>query len=315
MYKLGIDLGGTGIKAALLDKNGSISQRAAIATHCELGYQAVFDRIAQCAGQCLEQEHIKPSDLKAIGLAAAGMLSEDGQEIVFSSNLRFLHVKAVDEMKKRFPCPIALTNDADAAALGEHFYGAGKGAKSSVTITLGTGIGSGIVMNNRIMSGSFRSGAEIGHQIIEANGIQCRCGQQGCLEVYASGTALIVDAARRARENPSSLLNSICSGNLSKLDAGMVFQAHYNHDPDATRAVEQFTKYLGIGIINVINLLQPEAVIIGGGLSAEKENLTKPLNDYVRKHLLFGGQNMRTKIRYALLGNDAGALGAAMLCE
>jgi glucokinase len=135
------------------------------------------------------------------------------------------------------------------------------------------------------------------------------------LEVYASGTALIVEAIRRARENPDSLLNSICSGNLNKLGIRMIFQASQEGDPDAVATIERFVKYLGIGVINVINFLQPEAVIIGGGLSSEKDSLIKPLNDYVRKHILFGGQNLRTKIRFALLGNDAGALGAAMFCD
>ena len=310
MLRAGIDLGGTTIKIGLLDDEGNLTKKE-IPTDSGSGYQAVFQRISACILSMLEEGGRSPSELEHVGMASPGILSEDGTEILFAANLGFTGVRAVDELKKYFSCPVSLKNDADAAALGEHVYGAGKGCRSTVTITVGTGIGAGIIINDQIMAGSFHSGGEIGHQIIAANGKECACGQRGCMERYCSASALIEDAKERLACYPDSELAGIDSAR--PLNAKDIFEAAARGDIPAAAAVDNFIHYLGIGVINVINILQPQAVIIGGGVSGAGKNLTEPLEAYVRTHILFGEKNFRTAIRCASLGNDAGMIGAALL--
>jgi glucokinase len=312
MYKIGVDLGGTQIKIALVGEGGGIVRKVGIQTRSALGYARVLRDIAE-AIETLLPKKAQGGQLEGIGLATPGLLSEDATQIQFASNLGFVNVRAIDELKRYFHCRIVMTNDANAAALGEHLCGAGKGSKNSVTITLGTGIGSGVILDGRIVSGSFNSGAELGHHIIAAGGRKCPCGQRGCYEMYASVSALIADAQREAAAHPESRLTAQCGGDLNALDAQMIYAAYYQNDPAARRVHRRFIRYVGIGLINIVNVLQPDVIIIGGGVSAEKENLTRPLTEYVRTHLLFGEENFRTKICHALLGNDAGVVGAAMI--
>ncbi len=313
MYKVGIDLGGTTAKIAFVADGAGIAMKTKIPTRCELGYQQVFSDIAECVKENILKLNITEEAIDSIGLATPGLLSEDGNEIVFAANLNFVGVDAIGELKKHFKCRIAMANDANAAALGEHLFGAGKGSHSSVTITIGTGIGSGIIINDKLVPGSFNSGAEIGHQIVEANGRECPCGQRGCMEQYASASALIRCAKERITENPDSSMLTVLNGDISNLNAQTVYDAYHAGDEAATHVVEKFIKYLGIGVINIINILQPEVIVIGGGVSGEKEKLIDPLNEYIKGHLLFGEKNFKTKVRYATLGNDAGVIGAAML--
>ncbi|MFA9380091.1 MAG: ROK family protein [Acetanaerobacterium sp.] len=313
MYKVGIDLGGTTTKIAFVADNIGIVQKTSITTRCDMGYRQVFSDIAQCINEIAQKLNIHNDGLDSIGLATPGLLSEDGSEIVFASNLGFEHVDAIGELKKYFDCRVAMGNDANAAALGEHHFGAGKGSHSSVTITIGTGIGSGIIINDKLVCGCFNSGAEIGHHIIVADGELCPCGQRGCMELYASASAIIRFAKEEVQSSSNTLMLSLSDGDLNKLNAKVVYDAYYKGDKSAARVVGKFIKYLGIGVINIINILQPEVIIIGGGVSGEKEKLITPLSKYVKEHLIFGEKNFKTKINFAILGSDAGVIGAAML--
>lgn len=310
MYRIGIDLGGTTVKIGLLDEAGNLIKMS-IPTESSRGYQQVFRSISECVFGMLKEQGITMDQVEHVGLDTPGILSEDGMSILFASNLNFVNVEAVAELKKYFHCPVTMKNDADSAALGEHVYGAGKGCDHTVTITIGTGIGAGIVIDNRIMAGSFRSGGEIGHHILVVDGEPCPCGQRGCMERYCSATALIEDAKARAAQYPDSEFAKLCQS--GQVDAKAVFQAAEAGDWAAIAAIDRFIRYLGVGIINVINILQPQAVIIGGGVSGAGDMLIRPLKAYIKNHLLFGEQNFRTDIRCAKLGNDAGMIGAALM--
>lgn len=310
MVKAGVDLGGTTIKIGLLDEEGSLTKRV-IPTESGSGYERIFERISECILSMLEEGGIGLWELGHVGMASPGILSEDGEVILFAANLGFTGVRAAEELKKYFSCPVSLKNDADAAALGEHVYGAGKEYRSTVTITIGTGVGAGIVIDNQIMAGSFHSGGEIGHHIIVSGGRPCTCGQRGCMEQYCSASALVADAKEKSSCYPDSKLAKLYS--RGTVNAQDIFEAAAEGDWPAVAAVDGFVRSLGIGVINVINILQPQAVIIGGGVSEAGRALTEPLEAYVKTHILFGEKNFRTHIRCARLGNDAGMIGAALL--
>ncbi len=313
-YRIGIDIGGTTTKVAFISEQAEIVYKTGIPTRCDLGYEQVFADIAHCLEAGLQTLSASKDDIRSIGLAIPGLVSEDGSGIVFASNLGFWDVDAQGCLQQYFDASrIALTNDANAAALGEHLFGAAKGSQSSVTITIGTGVGSGIIIDDRIVTGRFNSGAEIGHTIVDANGERCPCGQNGCLELYASASAIVRHAKQEIQNVPDSRMLSLVNGDIDTLDAKTVYDAYHSGDQAACRVIDRFIKYLGIGVINTINALQPEVIVIGGGISAQKEKLTEPLTGYVKEHLLFGEKNLKTKIVYALLGNDAGVIGAAML--
>lgn len=314
MYRIGIDIGGTTTKIAIISEQAEILHKAKLPTRCTLGYEQVLTDITYYIEAGLRAVNGGKEDIMCIGLAVPGLISEDGNRIEFAGNLGFREIDARRFLRQNFSGSyIKLTNDANAAALGEHLFGTAKGYQSSVTITIGTGVGSGIVIDGRIFTGAFNSGGEIGHMIVDVEGEQCSCGQNGCLELYASATAIIRHAKQELQNTPGSLMLSCSNGQIETLDAKMIFDAYRMGDKAATKVIEQFIMYLGIGIINTINILQPEVIVIGGGISAEKEKLILPLTSYVKKHLIFGERNLKTKIAYALLGNDAGVMGAAML--
>ncbi len=314
MYRIGIDIGGTATKVAFISEQAEMVYKTSIPTRCGLGYEQVFADIAHCLEAGLQTVNATKDEIGSIGLAIPGLVSEDGSRIVFASNLGFVDVDAQGCLQPYFDgSRITLTNDANAAALGEHLFGAAKGSQSSVTITIGTGVCSGIIINDRLVTGRFNSGAEIGHTIVDANGERCPCGQNGCLELYASASAIIRHAKQEMQDTPDSRMLSLVNGDIDALNAKTVYDAYRSGDKAAGRVIDRFIKYLGIGVINTINSLQPEVIVIGGGISAQKENLTGPLTNYVKGHLLFGEKNLKTKIVYALLGNDAGVMGAAML--
>ncbi len=308
--KAGIDLGGTTIKVGLLDDDGNLIKRI-IPTESENGYSTVFQRIDECIYSMLKEQGMSIKDVEHVGMASPGILSEDGMRIMFAANLGFINVPAVEELKRYFSCPVSLKNDAAAAALGEHVYGAGQGFENTITITIGTGIGGGIILGNQIVKGSFHSGGELGHQIIVAGGRPCTCGQRGCMEQYCSATALITSAKEKASIYPDSRLKRLFAE--KSINAQEVFAAAEQGDWPAIAAIDEFIRFLGIGVINIINILQPQAVIIGGGVSGAGERLTEPLKAYVKTYMLFGEENFRTDIRCARLGNDAGMTGAALL--
>lgn len=314
MYNIGIDLGGTNIAAAVVDEHGKIVKKASVPTRVEQGFQGIVKSMADLARNLIEEAGLKPKDINSVGIGSPGTIDQDKGEIVFAYNLGFNHSPIREEFIKHLGLPVYLGNDANVAAYGEYVYGAGSGNyKDLVAITLGTGLGAGIVLDGKLVCGSFNGGAELGHMVMVVDGEQCNCGRKGCWERYSSATALIQQARAAAEKHPQSLLNQLVEHDLSKMNAKIPFDAAQQGDQVAREVVDNYIRFLAVGIANVINILQPEIVVIGGGVCAQGDNLLKPLFELVQKEVFGGGESLHTEIRIAELGNDAGIVGAAEL--
>lgn len=314
MYYIGVDLGGTGIKVGLLDNEYNIIERADAPTYRDRSSAEILKDMALLCKKVMQQKGITEKDVHSIGVGCPGIASPKEGKILFSSNLNFRDVDVKSEIRKYIDLDVFVENDANAAALGEVVCGAAKGYNNVVVITLGTGVGGGIIINGKIYAGSYFGGAEVGHQVVQfEKGIQCGCGRSGCWEQYASATALIGQAKEAATKYPQSLLVKMAEDqDVEKINAKVVFDAAQANDEAAQAVLEQYYKYVGAGISNINNILEPEVVVIGGGMSAQKEKLTDPILAYCKTQM-YGGLDLRTDIKPAILGNDAGIIGAALI--
>jgi glucokinase len=233
--------------------------------------------------------------------------------MIYSNNIPYKNTNIRQIFSGITKTPVYIDNDANCAALGEATSGGAKGYADSITVTLGTGVGGGIIINGKIYSGHNYAGGELGHHVIMMGGEQCSCGRKGCFEAYASATALIRDTKKAASLHPDSKINSICDNNTENIDAKTVFIAKRAGDPYAAELVDNYIRYLGEGISNIINIFQPDIVLIGGGISKEGDGLLNPLREFVRHNTYKSEGISKTLIRQAVLGNDAGIIGAAML--
>lgn len=312
MIYAGIDLGGTTIKGALVTEEGKILREKNIPTGGERPHREVVKDMAQLVYDLVEEQGITINDIESVGIGSPGAIDPVAGKVMFAANFAdFRDVPMVDIMKETIPVPVYLENDANIAALGEALFGAGNGSRNAVAITLGTGLGGGIIIDGKIFSGAFFGGGEMGHQVIVADGLPCTCGRKGCWEAYSAATALIRMGKERAVANPASMINKLVDGDLNKLDAKMVFDASNAGDPSAQDAIQEYAHYLAIGLGNTINVFQPEYLIIGGGPSAQGDKLLNPVMEELKKEI-FGGVT-KTKVVIAELGNRAGVIGAAML--
>jgi len=314
MYTIGIDLGGTNIKAGICDGEGKLIKKMSLPTKKEDTADSITDAMAKLCFMLLEETGVQEEELEYVGIAAPGTVDLEKCEVVFCNNLPFLHYPLEEEFTKRFPAKkLYLENDANAAALGEVVCGGAKGVKSAVIVTLGTGVGSGIIIDGKIYSGFNYAGGEIGHIVIQMNGRECTCGRKGCFEAYSSATGLIKTTKEAMDVNPESAMWSVAEENGGKANGQTAFIAAGMGDEAAKQVVADYIESLSCGIINIINIFQPEVVCIGGGISNEGDNLFKPLMEYVEKEQYSRYCSKTTDIRMALLGSDAGIIGAAML--
>lgn len=309
MIYAGIDLGGTTIKGALVTESGEILRKKSIPTGGERPHREVVLDMANLVKDLMAEEGLPMSKLMSVGIGSPGAIDPINGKIIFAGNFAdFRDVPMVSIMQEVLTgIPIYLENDANVAAYGESLFGAGRGAKNVVMITLGTGLGGGIIIDGKIYSGSFFGGAEMGHQVIVADGWQCTCGRKGCWETYSSVTGLIRLAKIYAAKHPQSPLNE----DIEHLDGRRIFNADLAGDAAAQEALKDYYHYLGIGLANTINVFQPEFLILGGGPSGQGDQLLIPVTEETRKGVFAG--NMKTKLVLAQLGNDAGVIGAAML--
>ena len=319
MVQLGVDLGGTGIKAGLVE-NGRILKKRSRPTGAADGVEAVLNRIAAL---CREVAGERLSELPSVGLGTPGVLSADGGTVFFAANLGFSHTPLADELQKRLPLPVRVENDANCAALAESRYGAAAGCKNVVLLTLGTGVGGGVIVDGKILSGANCSAGELGHMTIAMDGERCTCGRRGCLEAYASATALVRDTRRAMEAHPDSALwETAARGEaglsreerLALVNGRTAFLAAKAGDKAAQAVVSSYIHALAEGIANLVNLFRPEQILLGGGLSHEGDPLILPLEREVAA-LAFGGTRgiPIPPIRRAALGNDAGLIGASLL--
>ncbi len=305
-HYLGIDIGGTFIKGVLVDGNGKIICDGSVPTGCGSGGDTMCKNIASL---CADLQSSAGVSAVAVGVGCAGMIAEDGT-VVFAGNLGLNNFPLAKKLSALLNMHVSVTNDANAAALGEAVFGAGKGYSDSVFITLGTGVGGGIIIGGKLFQGGKNVGAEIGHTVINHGGEKCTCGRKGCFEAYSSATALIRDTKRAMEEDKSSAMWK-CGG-LDKVTGKTAFD-YADGDSAAKKVVEGYIYNLACGIINLANVFRPQAVILGGGVAEQGDRLIAPLQERLDKKI-FGGQSYApVKIVKASLGNLAGALGAAKL--
>ena len=311
MYYIGVDLGGTNIGAGLVSSEGEIIKSYSIPTLKERGINLICQDMIELCETIMAENNLSKEDIHSIGVGVPGTIDSKNKIVVYSNNIAINNFLMGAIMEEKLGIPIYLGNDADCAALGEVTAGIAKGCNNAIIITLGTGVGGGIIINGKIFTGSFPGGGEIGHQVIIENGRLCTCGRRGCLEYYASATALIIDAKEAALANPNSLLNKLVHSDLDKMNAKIPFDAADLGDDTGKKVVDAYISHLATGVTNLINIFNPEMIIIGGGVAKQKENLINPLSEKVKKEVFAG--TLQTKIEVASLGNDAGIIGAAMM--
>ena len=312
MYNIGIDLGGTNIKVGVVDENYNIVGKSNIKTNLPRPSEEIAESIAEGVRLACADAGISVSDVNSIGIGTPGVANRNTGVVLYSCNLGFNNFELGKVLGEKLGTQIFVENDANAAAFGEVVNGAGKGYKNVVVVTLGTGVGGGIIIDGKIYTGFNFCGGELGHTVIEYNGRQCGCGRKGCFEAYSSATALINMTKEAMEANPDSEMWKI-AGSLENVDGKTAFDGMRAGDKVAVGVVDMYINYLGCGLVNIVNTFQPELLLIGGGICKEGENLTKPLNEYIERESYCIDPNRSTKLDIAKLGNDAGIIGAAYL--
>ena len=308
MQWIGIDIGGTNVKAALVDRTGRIVRKSSVTTGKTRTPQQIIDDIARQIAELSGGE-----SYEAIGVGCPGAIDSAQGNVNYSNNLGWVNVPLGKLLAAATGKPVKVSNDANVAALGEAMFGAAKSYSDSILVTLGTGVGGGIVIGGKLFEGYASMGAEIGHTVIRAGGRLCTCGRKGCLEAYASATALIRETISAMHTDFQSKLWAFADGDLNKVDGRTSFECAKAGDKTAQGVVEAYIDALADGIVNLVNVFRSQAVILGGGVCAQGAYLTEPLQKLVDERRYGGADSLRTVIKIAELGNDAGVLGAASL--
>lgn len=307
-YYVGIDLGGTFIKGGIIDREGRILTKGETPTETSLGASRVVDNISDMIEDMLKKCNLVKSDVVGIGMGVPGMIDEDAGEVVFAGNFGWSNFPIAKKLEEKTGINVKITNDANAAALGEATFGSSKNYNDSVLITLGTGVGGGIIINKKIFSGFRGAGAEIGHMVIKADGEPCTCGLNGCFESHCSATALIRDTKRAMLANKNS---KMCEVALSDVCGKTAFD-YADTDETAKAVVQNYLDMLAIGLINVANVFRPQAIILGGGIS-KQQGIQKPLQERLDRGIFAREKGPQVVVEIASLKNDAGMFGAAAL--
>lgn len=312
MYNIGIDLGGTNIVAAVVNEKYEIIASSKTPTNSPRTAEEIFDDIARVSCEAVEKAGLSMADIDSIGMGTPGTVNGDGI-IEFANNLGFDNVPAKQMLIDRLGVEkVFIENDANCAALGEAYAGVGNGAKDFVAVTLGTGVGSGVIIDGKIVNGVNFAGGECGHMVIVVDGEPCTCGRKGCWEAYASATALINQTKKAMAENPASVMHQLAEEE-GKVSGRTAFDAMRKGDVAGIKVVDAYIKYVACGLINLVNALQPEIICVGGGICNEGETLMKPLRKYIEAERYSIHSKLQTKVVRAQLGNDAGVIGAAIL--
>ena len=312
MLYIGLDVGGTTFKAGVVNEKGEILCKDAMPTGIERPYQEIIADMAALCKKVAADAGVEMKDIASIGVGVPGMFDNKTGRIPFCTNLGWHDVPFVAEMKKHLDVPVYGDNDATVAGLAESVAGASAGVDSSVILTLGTGVGGGIVINGRPYSGAHGCGSEIGHMILKMDGEMCTCGNAGCFERYASATAIIREAKKAVAIHPESSIMEKCGGDMEKINAKIVIDSAKEGDETAKAVFDGYVRGLAHGIVSIINLIDPEIILLGGGVAHAGEFLLDAVREAV-KPLVFFKTMPYARIELAQLGNDAGIIGAAML--
>lgn len=311
-YYVGIDLGGTFIKAGVVDEEYHILAKSSVPSQVDGDDEGLADRIAQAATMAMEQLGLTIKDITSVGVGTPGAVDTVNGVVVYANNLGFRNTPLGKYLEDRLHTSVYLENDANVAAYGEVLAGAAAGYKDVVVVTLGTGVGGGIIIDGKIYSGFNHFGGELGHAVIVKDGRQCTCGRKGCLEAYTSATALVKMTQEAMEANKDSKLWEVAK-TLEEVNGKTAFDAMRMGDPVGTELVDQYIQYLGCGLANFVNIFQPEVLLIGGGLSKEGETLLAPLREILKEETYGISGVKSTTLKTCALGNDAGTIGAAFL--
>ena len=314
-YRVGVDLGGTYVKIGLVDETYRILTHSMIPTHTERTPEEILTAIATEVLRLLAQENIPHTEVEGVGIGSPGVIESKTGTVIYSNNFSWENVPVHSMLEKILSLPVRIANDAQCAALGEAVAGTGKGCKNLILITLGTGVGSGIVLNGRIFDGANPGGGVAGHMVIHRGGELCSCGKRGCLEAYASATALIRDMKRVVQKQQESPLGKKWFHRQEEIEAKTAFDEAAEGDGLAQELIAHYEEALADGIANLIDIFRPDKVLLGGGVSNQGTALTDTINELLKTRC-FGGDLLDIPpVAPAFLGNKAGMIGAAALCE
>ena len=308
MY-IGIDVGGTNLKAGLVDQSGTIL--AVERTPLDFrGPESFADTLASLAKAVMASGGAAAQDVEYVGIGIPGAVA--GGDILYTANIPMKNVPLEKLFRQHLNLPVLLGNDADCAAVGEWSCGVGRGTKHFIVITLGTGVGGGMILNGKLYSGCG-AGGEVGHIVVQKDGVPCNCGRRGCWEAYASATGLIRETTEAMKAHPESLLHQVAAQN-GAVDGRTSFQAAEQGDETALAVCRSYAEYLASGLTDLVNILHPEAVALGGGVAAAPEYLLlDPVREIVARECYARHVGQVPHIVRAELGNDAGIIGAALL--
>ncbi len=311
MYSIGIDIGGMSVKIGVVAVDGKIigKQRVKTANTPEV----VVSDIVKVVDNLLKTNDINQKDLLGIGIGCPGAVNGDKGVVDFLPNLGWENVELVKMLKQHFDLPIKISNDANVATLAEALYGSAKDYNSAIMFTLGTGVGGGIVIDKKLYEGGHSRGAELGHMTLFMNGLPCTCGRNGCVECYTSATALINQTKSAMLQNANTKMWQFVDGDIGKVDGKTAFECAKLGDKTANKLVETYVSYLAESMLNLFNIFRPEVFILGGGISAQGEYLVNKLKEYCKKFNYGYKMAPKTEITVAMLGDDAGILGASLL--
>ena len=314
MKYVGVDIGGTNLKAGLVDENGVLlaTQKMKVASIAD--DDGLAWTVASLVQELAHTVNISVSDVASVGVGVPGTVEIRSGSINYTCNLPLRNVPLRKLFHRYLSIPLYIENDANCAALAEFLVGAGRDSKRFVTITLGTGVGAGIVHNGKIYHGANGMAGEVGHMVIQRGGLPCPCGRHGCWEQYASATALKRMTAAALAAHPDSILAQVVAENDGRVSGQSAFIAARRGDPVGQQVCDEYVDYLACGVVNVVNIFQPDTLAIGGGVSNEaEEQLLLPVRQRVARESIPCGRNRRTRIVKAELGNRAGLIGAALL--
>lgn len=311
-YFIGVDIGGMSIKAGLVDEKGRIVFKNTCKTLPERHYSEVIKDMYNLCCQVAESGGTTLENIVGIGIGVPGTVNSQKGVVTYSGNLNFKKVNVIKEFKKHCNVPVFIGNDANCAALGETLFGSGGGLKNSILVTLGTGVGTGFILDGKILEGNNGEGAEGGHFRIKINGEKCTCGERGCWEAYASATALMRQTKAALLKYPDSVMHEIVK-DMGKVSGRTAFLAYNRGDKAGAKVVKQYVNYVACGIITLVNIFRPDIIMIGGGVSHEGDYFIKMVEKIVRRHSFGGSNNTVPPVVKASLGNDAGIIGAAAL--
>lgn len=312
MYDIGIDVGGTGITAGLVDKNCKILSRETIPTDRNVTAKEMSEQLTGLVRKLLSENGVPQRKVHTIGVGMPGTANRKTGRVEYANNLPNCQGNIRQMLQAQMSKKVYFENDANAAAWGEYIC-CDKRPESFVMVTLGTGVGGGVILNGRIVRGINFAAAELGHMTICYDGVLCNCGRRGCLEAYASAEALVSQAKEAMDKKRKSLLWEMCGGDVDALNGRLIFDAVRRKDKTAIRVLEDYAEYLSEGLVNVINILQPELLCIGGGLSKSGDILIPMLKERIPNRIYSRDSVENTEIVAAKLDNDAGIIGAAKL--